>query len=363
MSQTNRPILISITPGTVIRIIAIFILAYFLFVLRDLVLVLITSVVIASAVEPFAGWLISKKIPRVVSVIIVYLGTLIFFGTIFYFFVPSLIADIRLLLNNIPDYVNTLSDKAVLINNIPEVNNFLNSISSSIENNELIDQFGGAIYGATYSFLNIITSFFGGFLSFILIIVLSFYLSVQDDGVANFIKIIVPAQHENYVLDLWKRTRRKIGLWMQGQLLLGVLVGVLTYLGLILIGVENALLLAIIAALFELIPVFGPILAAVPAVAFGLSQGGLTLALIVTGLYVVIQQFESQLIHPLVVKKIVGIPALIAILALIAGAQLAGFLGIILSVPIAAAIMEYVSDLEKKKIREMKELRESNQQQ
>jgi predicted PurR-regulated permease PerM len=69
---------------------------------------------------------------------------------------------------------------------------------------------------------------------------------------------------------------------------------------------------------------------------------------------VIIQQFESQLIHPLVVKKIVGIPALIAILALMVGAQVAGFLGIILSVPITAALMEYFSDLEKKKVRELK---------
>jgi predicted PurR-regulated permease PerM len=192
--------------------------------------------------------------------------------------------------------------------------------------------------------------------SFILIIVISFYLAVQDDGVANFLRIITPVKHERYIIDLWKRSQRKIGLWMQGQLVLGLIIGVLTYLGLSILGVQNALLLAVIAAMFELIPVFGPILAAVPAVAFGLIEGGVALGLLVVGLYAIIQQFESQLIHPLVVKKIIGIPALIAILALIVGAQLAGFLGILLSVPLAAVMMEYLGDVEKRKVQQLKDL-------
>jgi len=354
MSKENQPILISITSGAILKGIIIILLFYFLYVVRDLVLVLLTSVVLASAVEPFAAWFVSKKVPRIIAVLGIYVSSLLLLGAVFYFFVPTLVADIRDLINNLPNYVSTLSDKATLINNIPEVNNFLNSISASIDNQNLFEQFGGAIYGATYSLFSVASSVFGGLISFILIITLSFYLSVQEDGVSNFLKVVIPAQYEDYALNLWKRARRKIGLWMQGQLLLGFLVGVLTYLGLSILGVENALLLAIVAALFELIPIFGPILASVPAIAFGFTQGGPTLALLIVGLYVIIQQFESQLIHPLVVKKIVGIPALIAILALMVGAQVAGFLGIILSVPITAALMEYFSDLEKKKVRELK---------
>jgi predicted PurR-regulated permease PerM len=354
MSKENQPILISITPGAILRIITIVIIFYFLFVVRDLVLVLLTSVVLASAAEPFAAWFVSKKIPRIIGVLIIYITTLLLGGLLFYLFVPTLIGDIRDLINNLPDYVNTLSDKAGLINNIPEVNNFLNNLSNGLENQDLIDQFGGAVSGATFGLFNVASSIFGGILSFLLIVVLSFYLAVQEDGVANFLKFVIPIQYEDYALDLWKRARRKIGLWMQGQLLLGFLVGVLTYLGLSILGIENALLLAVVAAVFELIPIFGPILASVPALAFGFAQGGPTLGLLVIGLYVIIQQFESQLIHPLVVKKIVGIPALIAILALMVGAQIAGFLGIILSVPVTAALMEYFSDLEKKKVRELK---------
>ncbi|MBL7045777.1 MAG: AI-2E family transporter, partial [Parcubacteria group bacterium] len=143
----------------------------------------------------------------------------------------------------------------------------------------------------------------------------------------------------------------KIGRWMQGQLILAAIIGVLVYLGLTILGVKHALLLALIAALFELIPVFGPILASIPAIIIGFVDGGATIGLLVVGLYLIIQQFENHLIYPLVVTKVVGVPPLLVILALLIGAQLAGFLGIILSVPVAAAIQEFVKDLQENRKR------------
>jgi len=115
------------------------------------------------------------------------------------------------------------------------------------------------------------------------------------------------------------------------------------------LGIPNALLLAFLSALLEIIPVFGPILASVPAITLGFVEGGLTMALIVAGLYLIIQQFESQLIYPLVVKKIIGLSPIIVILSLIAGFRLAGFLGMILFVPIVTVAMVFLEDLEQKK--------------
>jgi predicted PurR-regulated permease PerM len=235
------------------------------------------------------------------------------------------------------------------LTSLPGVNSLLAELSDTNNTLEVINQFTQGATGATVGLLSAASAIFGGLLSTILIVVISFYLAVQNDGVGDFLRVISPIKHEKYVLDLWRRSQRKIGLWMQGQLLLAVIVGLLTFLGLSIIGIPNPFFLALIAAVFELIPIFGPILAAVPAIIFALIDGGLTLALVTVGLYAIIQQFESQLIHPLVVKKIVGIPALVAIVALIIGAQIAGFLGIILSVPIAAAVMEFLSDVDKRK--------------
>jgi predicted PurR-regulated permease PerM len=200
-----------------------------------------------------------------------------------------------------------------------------------------------------------VSVFFGGFLSFILIIVLSFYLAAQEKGIENFLRLISPVKSRSYVVSLWKRSQEKIGLWFQGQMLLGVLVGVLAFLGLTVLGIPSALFLAFIMMIFEIIPVFGPILAAVPGVAVAITEGirvadpGLTAGLIVATFYFIIQQFESHLIYPLVVRKVIGIDPVLVILALVIGAKMAGFLGILISVPITAIIMEFLNDIAKER--------------
>jgi len=356
MKNINQPISITITAGAIIKAIFLVLMLYFAFIIKDLLLVLLTSVVIASSVEPGTRWLMKRKLPRVISVLTIYVGVILIMATLMYFFIPPLVSDTSQFFNSLPQYIESLTISAGEFNSIPAVQDLLTTLSGSFKDAGFLSSVGSGVSGATFGFLTTASTIFGGVLSFLLIIVLSFYLAVQEDGVANFLKIITPVQHEKYILDLWKRAQRKIGLWMQGQLILGVIIGVLTYLGLSILGIENALLLAVVAALFELIPVFGPILAAVPATAFGFIEGGATLGFLVIGLYVIIQQFESQLIHPLVVKKIIGIPALIAIVALIIGAQIAGFLGIILSVPLAAVLMEYIGDVEKSKAAQLKEM-------
>lgn len=331
--------------------ICILVLAYFVFVIRDLLMVILTAIVIASAVDPAARWFSRFNIPRVLGVLIVYLGVMTALVGMFVVFLPPLIGDVTSLASSFPQYIDEISNAE--FNNIPGFHNFLETVTQGSLTGDLASKITATFSSATVGFLTTVSSVFGGLLSFILIITLSFYLAVQENGVENFIKIVTPIQHENYVVDLWRRSQKKIGLWMQGQLLLMALIGVLTYLGLSILGVRHAMFLALIAAMFELIPVFGPILSAVPAIAFALLDGGLTLGLLVAGLYVIIQQFENQLIVPLVVQKIIGIPALIAILALIAGGTIAGFLGVIISVPVAGAVMEFLGDLEKQKKRDL----------
>jgi predicted PurR-regulated permease PerM len=356
-NKLEQPIIISITLGAVFKVIIAFLLFYLMFVLRNILLILLTAVIVASAIEPATKFFIKKRIPRVIGVLIVYAATISLLAGIFYTFVPPLVGDAVDVVDSLPEYITTLSESD-RFNQVPQLSSFLKDFSENTNRNEFFQAVGNTAGNATASVVTTFSTFFGGIISTMLIIVFSFYLAVQEDGVANLIRLITPVKNEKYAIDLWKRSQKKIGLWMQGQLLLSVIIAVLTYLGLTILGIENALFLAFVAGLFELIPVFGPILAAIPAVTFALLQDGVSLALIVTGMYIIIQQFESQLIHPLVVKKIVGIPALIAILALIVGGQIAGFLGVVISVPVTAAIMEYITDVEKKKAKQLKELGE-----
>ncbi len=340
--MSDRSITISITSGTVVKALAITAAAAALFYLRNIALIVLTAIVIASAIEPGVVALMRRKLPRTLAVIAIYLLIFASLFVVFYFFLPSLLADFSTFAASLPSYLDTLTHSdafgsytRILGLQAVTADDLMVGIRSALD-----------VGGAFDSAIGAATFIFGGVFSLILIIVFSFYFAVVETGVDDFLHIVSPRQHQAYMLGLWKRARDKIGLWMQGQILLAVIMGVLVFLGLSILQVKHALILACLAALFEIIPVFGPTLAAVPAVAIAFVDGGVTLGFLTVGLYVIAQQFENHLIYPLVVTRVVGVPPLLVILALICGGELAGFYGIILSVPIAAVIQELARDIE-----------------
>lgn len=347
-----------VSGGAILKVFAAIAAAAALYALRDIVLVVLAAIVIAAAIEPLSRAMQRGRgkiqIPRTLAVLIIYVAGAGFFALLSTQFAPTFITEARSLADRLPGLLQTLGETKT-IESLPAVPSFIDSLGAELARGNVLSAAEGPVSGATYSVFATASTFFGGLLSFALIVVLSFYLAAQDRGVENFLRIVVPVRHEAYALDLWKRAQRKIGLWMQGQLILGVLVGLMTYLALVLVGalvgqaVPSPLLLALIAGVLELVPVVGPILSAVPAVTLSFSAGGSTLGLAVLAVYVLVQQFENNLLQPLVVKKIVGIPSVVAILALVIGGKLAGFIGMLLSVPLAAVIMELVLDLERRK--------------
>lgn len=344
----DSPITISITPGSIITAVAVLTGAWLLWFLRDLVLVLLTAIVIASAFEPAIKYLRRHKIPRILAVVILYLVLIGSFLGVFIFFVPSVLEDFGRFLTGLPRYIETFNQ----VGAFDHYSRILGIQPHDLTVQEVTTQIRETfnLGGAYSNALTAVSGIFGGVASFLLILIFSFYFAVLETGVDDFLRVVSPAKYQSYIAGLWKRAQHKIGLWMQGQMLLAVIMGVLVYLGLTILGVRHALLLAMLAAFFELIPVFGPVLAAVPAIIIGFSDGGVSLGLMVIGLYVIFQQFENHLIYPLVVTRVVGVPPLLVILALIIGAKLAGFLGILLSVPIAAALQELVKDIEESKV-------------
>jgi len=350
----DKEIRVSITSGTIFTALLIVVGVYLFWILRDLALLVLTAIIIASAIEPGVAFFIRYSIPRFISALLVYV---LVFGAIFsilYFFFPPIIADAAGFLSAMPRYLDTINITAPLSN----ITNTVSVVSSQSQAQSYIQtllSLQSLFTSSSGSVLQLLITFFGGIFSLMLVIVLSFYFALQDTGVDDFIRLVMPVKYEEYYVDLWKRSQKKIGLWMQGQILLSVIVGILVYLGLLIIGVPYALLLAVFTAMVEIIPVFGSIIAGVVAVIVGYSDGGVAIAAIVAGLYIVVNQFESNLIYPLIVKKIVGIPPLLVIVALIAGYTLAGFLGAILSVPVSAVLLEFINDFDKRKRRVQKQ--------
>lgn len=346
----DKEIRVSITAGTIVAALLIIVGAYVFWLLKDLALLVLTAVVFASAIEPEVAFFVRQRIPRFVAVLLVYA---LVFGAVFsllYFFFPPVIADAANFLSAAPRYLDTLNIPASFshIANATDLIGSQRHMQSLVQTLLALQSVFSASSGGV---LQLFITFFGGIFSLVLVIVLSFYFALQDTGVDDFLRLVMPVAHEEYAVDLWKRSQKKIGLWMQGQILLSVIVGILVYLGLLILGIPYALLLSVFTAMAEIIPIFGSLMAGTVAVIVGYSDGGVSLAAIVFGLYVVVNQFESNLIYPLIVKKIVGIPPLLVIVALIAGYTLAGFLGVLLSVPVAAVALEFISDLDKRKRR------------
>ena len=343
MQEHAHPLTLS--TGTLVRAVVIVILFIAAYILRDVILVLLTSVVIASAIEPLTLLLTQYRVHRTIAVIAIYLLVICVFGAILFVFIPLLLDDFSQVSDLLPHIANEPGIFSPLFERFPDL---LQAVNHGVSLTDVFPALGTMSSGIGGGVVTTARLLFRGFIGFILTIVLSFYLSVQEDGVESFLRLVSSQHQESYIVGLWQRTRKKIGLWMQGQLLLGLLIGVFVYLGLAIFGIKYALLLAILAAVFEIIPVFGPILAAVPAVIVGFTYS-IPTGLSILAFYIIIQQFENHLIYPLVVRKIIGIPPLLVIIALVIGAELGGFLGIILSVPLATLLVEMIADFEKHK--------------
>lgn len=341
--MNEKNLTVNITAGTVIKIVAVLILLAFVYFVRDIMMAVLFSVVIASGIEPAAVWFQKRKIPRVIAVIFIYLAIFSFIGGMFYLIVPTVFSELSSFSSKIPSYLENPLQFEILRKIYPNLPSFATGAFG-----DFLLRISGYISGFAGGLFNVASAAFGGAVSLMLIIVLSFYFSVQENGIEKFLRIIVPARREEYAISLWMRWRNKIGLWLQGQILLGFIVGVLVYLGLTILQVEYALTFALLAAVFELIPIFGPILAAVPPIIVAFLANPV-LALEVGILFIVIQQFENHLIYPLVVRKIVGIPPIMVILALVVGGKLGGFFGMILAVPLAIVIIEVLEDIDFRK--------------
>jgi len=354
--MSERPLSIHITPGTILTTIVILLLVWLVFVLQGLVLIVLTAVVLSSAMEPGIQWFMRRRLPRVLSVAALYV---LVFGTLFgiaYTFFPPLIQETRTFVSSLPQYLDTLS-----------VNNFIpagivpgsGAISDSSSISAALSQLENIFTPTGEGAFRALSGIFGGVVSFIIIVVLSFYFAVEETGVDDFLRIAVPLEYQSYAINLWKRSHHKIGLWIQGQLVLSCIMGIFAFLWLTILQIPFAIVLAFVAAIAELIPVFGPLIAGTVAVAVAASSEPTSVVLLVAGGFLVLHELESNLIYPLVVKKVVGVPPLLVILALFAGGELAGFLGIILSVPIAGTIQEFVGDIRKKNERELARAKEA----
>lgn len=324
---------VNISTVTMLKVLFVLLLVWFLWAIKEILILFIISVIIASAIDPLADFLYRKRIPRALSVLLVYaafIGLLVLVG---FLLVPPINQQFQQISH--ADFYDKFTERVGLYRSELTSTGIGREIESSIRN--FASNFAGTLFNTTKGVIT-------GFVSVITVLVISFYLTVEENGMKNVIKHLTPFRHQAYAMKLVNKIQRKMGAWVLGQLALSAVIFGLTFIGLTFLKVDFALVLALMAGVLEIIPYIGPILAAIPAVFFAFLQNP-GLALVVLALYIVIQQLENHIIVPVVMSKSVGLNPVIVILGILIGGSLGGIIGAVIAVPIISGISVFVSDM------------------
>ncbi len=336
--KNGQALELKISVWTVVKIVIVLALLWFLWEIRQIIALLLISLLLSALVGPMADWLEKKKIPRPIGVVIIYIGALSIVGIIIGLLIPPLVQQVRELASNFSSiWVRVISGFTFL-----KEQSYPDELSQSISKglSELDNVLTGALRGAFFA----VTGIFGGVASLIMVLVMTFYLSIQKDSLQKIFSHLLPSVYTQYIFELSSKVQKKIILWARGQMILCLSIALLAYIGLLIFRMDYALVLALFAGVTEFIPYAGPLLGGTVAVFFALTQSPIK-AFFVAVLFVVIQQFENHILVPKVMQRAVGINPLISILALLVGAKLGGITGAIFAIPAVTALDVISRDL------------------
>ncbi len=325
---------ISVATSTLAKI-AIFALAIFFFwTIRDILILLLISITLASALEPMVDALARNKVPRAVSVISVYILALGFLILLGYLITPAVLDQFKQLGNT-----NAL---AAQFNNKTGFG-FLNSFNWTDIVTKNVQAITSQFNAASGDFFKRTLGVFGGVVEIITIMVVSFYLLAEKNGMKQFIYAFVPQGEQQKAVHLANKIQKRVGWWLIGQLIASAIIFAIVLIALTLLKVKYALVIAILSGFFELVPYIGPIISGIVAVFFALLQGP-TLAIFVAILYVLLSKFEGYILVPKIMQRTIGVSPLVILVAILIGFKLAGIFGILLAVPVVAMVTVVIQE-------------------
>lgn len=338
---------ITISTGTIIKVLVLLTIFAGLFYVSDFIIGLLVAVVLASAVETPVQKLKSLGVPRSVSVIGLFLILFLIIAAIVLVFIPPLADDVARFIKTLPTILESVRIFGRDLG-FKDVALTIQELSRDISKGQILTILKDTFMGSG-SFFATTSVVIGSIINFVITFVLAFYLALEENGVQKFLRLVVPQSKERYVTDLWARSQKKISLWMQGQLLLSCIVSALVYVPMLILGMPYATLLALLVFFGELVPVVGVTIATIPALFVAYAHGGASLLGIVALIYFIIAQLENHVLYPKVMNKMVGVPSVVVIIAIVVGAKIAGIWGVILAVPLASIVMELAGDIGKRK--------------
>ncbi|MDQ0178311.1 AI-2E family transporter [Bacillus chungangensis] len=288
--------------------------------------------------------LLSKKIPRGMSILILYLGFIGLITIVVLAIGPELQKQFNLLIENFPTFANEVQRWAEQVQEQEWFERFLENDFMSLE--DITAYISTYLTQITKNIGSTVTSTIGFIANIVIVLVIIpfvlFYMLKDGNRAPDFLFRLLPNKHHKETKAIISDMNEALSSYIQGQLLVSFCVGIMAYIGYLLIGLDYSLVLGLIAMLTNVIPFVGPWIGTFPAVIVGLLHSPFK-ALLVVIIVVVVQQIESNLISPQVMGRKLSIHPLTIIFLLLAAGQFAGILGLLLAVPTYALAKVVVS--------------------
>jgi predicted PurR-regulated permease PerM len=304
----------------------------------QVVFILFIAIVMGTVIRPIVNWLYQRGLSRIAGVILVYLLLLILLAGFLWLLFPLIFEQSSTLAKEVPGYYQNLRAEMVKDSNqlligvgqlLPAT---LPSLTPRIE-----PQTGEELVASAGQVLDYVIVTARASFTAIMILVMTLYWTLDGPRIIKSFLVLIPQDRRESIGELISAMESKVGFYLAGQGILCLVIGIMALLAYLLIGLPNALVLALIAGVLEALPMIGPLLGAIPAALVALSIAPDKLIWIIVAT-VVIQQLENTLLVPRIMKKAVGVNPFVTLLALFAFSSLFGIAGALMAIPIAAIV-------------------------
>lgn len=303
---------IEISTKTIIFITVFVAVIWFIFQIKDILLGLFIALILMSCINPAVRKLERFKLPRWLAILFIYIFVILIIGLSLGWLVPPLIEQTTIFINNIPAFFQQFK-------------------IFGIDEKLIASQFA-QFSSIPINLVKFLFDIFSNIAAIIALGVITFYLLLERKNLDRYLSLVLGVEKEKKIEIIINLIETRLGNWVRGELLLMMFVGTISYLGFLVIGIDYALPLALLAFLFEIIPNVGPTMAAIPAVIVGLTISPFH-GLATAGWCFLVQQIENGILVPRIMKKVAGVNPLVSLLSLAVGFKLAGIGGAILAIP------------------------------
>ena len=302
---------------------------WLIYKLRIIVICILMAITLASAIAPVAEWGEQRKIPRIATVILIFIATGLIYSAVAYLLFPPMKEQALALYEHLPKYVQGLTEK------FPPLTEYIGSNGDQMKiDPEHLKQFAPNLAKHT---LSLTAGLMGAIANALLVLFLTSYFVVEAKDMWEKLLLWVPIENRQRAAGLIRPLGARMGGYVRGQILVSIVVALFLGTGLTILKVEYSLVLGALAGLFNLVPFVGSAIAMVLSLVVAFNQS-VTLAVLVFLLFGLEQWLESNFIVPHLLGKQVDLHPLLVLFAILIGATLIGLPGALIAVPVASAM-------------------------